>query len=314
MDTCNKLEEMSGGVFLDSGESIYEVDHTSITCRMVQNDKGEQYPVAIKQTLVSLLNTNELTISRKLGTADQEYFVYFYGGYVETPDWLIMNGVRQTPVTKPVLFMVMEYIPMDLKSLISDKHANSQSFSPEQTADLVEGIVRATAWMHVSGIIHCDIKSANILVQNYKPKLCDFGLSRTAGSAPFAGGTLGYMAPEVHTLGCNRQSDIFSVGMVILETLLPKPVDAMFSAINDMRPVSRDKESTGRFYCQIEKEIAAVPTLSREAKRLVNACISPEYSCRPTAEELSKRILFFRQQSNDIALQSSKTEQPLIRV
>jgi serine/threonine protein kinase len=95
-------------------------------------------------------------------------------------------------------------------------------------------LAEALAYAHSRGVLHCDIKPANVLVNRYgRPMLADFNVAATIGpeQAPrgHIGGTLSYMAPE-HLeafLGGSRdavdvRSDIYSLGLVLFELLTGK--------------------------------------------------------------------------------------------
>ncbi|VAH70645.1 unnamed protein product [Triticum turgidum subsp. durum] len=99
------------------------------------------------------------------------------------------------------------------------------------------GSAKGIAYLHEDchpRIIHRDIKSSNILLDNnFEAQVADFGLARLA--MDFAThvttrvmGTFGYMAPEYASSGkLTEKSDVFSFGVVLLELITGrKPVDA----------------------------------------------------------------------------------------
>ena len=68
--------------------------------------------------------------------------------------------------------------------------------------EIARDIAQAYAYLHQSGIVHRDLKSLNILVDDQlNIKICDFGLARftadlNTGTMQFSG-TPSYMAPEL---------------------------------------------------------------------------------------------------------------------
>ncbi len=92
--------------------------------------------------------------------------------------------------------------------------------------DVTVGILRALDSIHAQGLIHCDLKPANILVTTEtgvpSPKLLDFGfaeqMSLTATAQPR--GTLGYVAPEVFKgTDADARADLYSLGLVLYEVI-----------------------------------------------------------------------------------------------
>ncbi len=129
-------------------------------------------------------------------------------------------GVYDTGAIEDMLFIVMEYVPG--KSLYHSSYG--KMVDPVQAVQLVQGICAGLSHAHENGIIHSDIKPANILLTpKAEPKIGDFGLARLAGSegSGLVMGTPGYTAPEVlaNPLVADHRSDLFAVGVILYELL-----------------------------------------------------------------------------------------------
>ncbi|HEY4059555.1 MAG TPA: serine/threonine-protein kinase, partial [Kofleriaceae bacterium] len=89
-------------------------------------------------------------------------------------------------------------------------------------------VCNAVDYAHSRGVIHCDIKPANILLGDYgEVLLVDWGLAQSrAHPLGVRGGTLGYMAPEQMDPHCDRfdeRTDVFALGALLYEILCGKP-------------------------------------------------------------------------------------------
>ncbi len=120
-------------------------------------------------------------------------------------------------------FMVMEFVPgQTLEAVIKQFGA----VPCDQAILLISQALEAVAHAHAFGIIHRDLKLANLMLTHTGAiKVMDFGIARALGAARMtrAGrvvGTLEYMSPEqVRGQQTDTRSDIYSLGIVLYEML-----------------------------------------------------------------------------------------------
>ena len=121
-------------------------------------------------------------------------------------------------------FIVMERLTgRTLREIVSEGAA-----SPRRLANVGAQVAEALAAAHAQGVIHSDIKPANIMIlPGDRVKLLDFGVASRAHhdavtvsriGPEISGGTPAYMAPEqIHGGRANPASDLFSLGVVLYE-------------------------------------------------------------------------------------------------
>src|SRR5207244_517730 len=102
---------------------------------------------------------------------------------------------------------------------------------PRRAATIARDVARALAFVHAKGIVHRDVKPANILIEEPSgtPRVTDFGISvaadheRLTRTGAFVG-TLLYCSPEqADARDVGLASDVFSLGGVLFYLLAGSP-------------------------------------------------------------------------------------------
>jgi serine/threonine protein kinase len=115
-------------------------------------------------------------------------------------------------------YYVMEYLSHgSLAAFLS-----SGPLPPHEAVRIAKGVLLALVHAHGSGILHCDLKPANVLLDNdLEPRLCDFGQSRLSNEQNPALGTVFYMAPEQADLQAvpDARWDVYALGALLYHML-----------------------------------------------------------------------------------------------
>src|SRR4051812_5613053 len=123
--------------------------------------------------------------------------------------------------------LVMEFLPSrSLSSVLAERG----TLSPEEAAKICAQVASALTAAHAAGIVHRDVKPANILLtENGTAKITDFGISRAVGDVTvtqtgISAGTPAYLAPEVaRGHDPSPAADVFSLGATLFNAVEGRP-------------------------------------------------------------------------------------------
>ena len=127
-----------------------------------------------------------------------------------------------------VLYIAMRYVDgSSLRELIRERG----SLSPAQTLRIVGQVAGALDEAHRVGLVHRDVKPANILIaaRGDHAYLCDFGLAKRASASELTRtgsflGSVGYCAPEqIRGRPLDGRADVYSLGCVAFHCLAGRP-------------------------------------------------------------------------------------------
>ncbi|XP_020581173.1 mitogen-activated protein kinase kinase kinase NPK1-like [Phalaenopsis equestris] len=249
---CGAFGHVYMGMNLDSGE-LLAVKQVLIGTSNASKEKAQAHIRELEEEVKLLKNLSHPNIVRYLGTVREE----------ET------------------LNILLEFVPGgSISSLLGKFGSFPEAVIKMYTKQLLQGL----EYLHKNGIIHRDIKGANILVDNKGCiKLADFGASKqvaklaTMTAAKSMKGTPYWMAPEVILqIGHTFSADIWSVGCTVIEMATGKP------------PWSQQyQEVAALFHIGTTKSHPPIPEhLSSEAKHFLLKCLQKEPNLRPSASDL----------------------------
>jgi predicted Ser/Thr protein kinase len=196
--------------------------------------------------------------------------------------------VHETGVIADTPYIVMQYIPgRPLGSL-------SGEMSIEQQVRIVQRVAEGIHEAHRLGLVHGDIKPANVLVvrqaaNSWHPYVLDFGIAREiagTGTAPAGAvtGTPAYMAPEqVRGEPLDRRTDVYALGVTLYRLLSGKLPFTDRSSILLLPEVVHEEAPPLR---------KVAPQVSPDLEAIVMKCLDASPARRyPTARSLADDLV-----------------------
>eukprot|EP00742_Colponemidia_sp_Colp-10_P009081 GILJ01009877.1.p1 GENE.GILJ01009877.1~~GILJ01009877.1.p1 ORF type:complete len:582 (-),score=74.99 GILJ01009877.1:226-1971(-) len=194
------------------------------------------------------------------------------------PNIVLYMGASVSP---PHYVIMTEYL--NRGSLFDLLHVKRMRLDSELLVHVAKSIALGMCYLHQSGVLHCDLKSSNILVDEFfNVKISDFGLSRLKSSISRLGGRIGtphWMAPEVLRGGeYSEAADVYSYGMILWEMLTQQVPYVNLSAVQIVGSVGYGKKRP------------SLPECPEGIRRLLTKCWDEDSTKRPSFSEVVARL------------------------
>ena len=176
-------------------------------------------------------------------------------------------------------FYVMEFMENgSLETVIQEHH----TLEVDNVCKIIQEVATGLQHAHNKGILHCDLKPANILLDtDFKPRLADFGQSRLSTEQIPALGTLFYMSPEQADLEAvpDVQWDVYALGALLYCMLTGSPPYKNQEIIDQLDSSVGLKDRLARYRKLLKN--APIPSKHRKQKgvdkqliEIVDRCLS----------------------------------------
>ena len=179
-------------------------------------------------------------------------------------------------------YLIMEYVEGES---LGDRIQREGTLSWTAVGPLIAEVASALAEAHRMGVLHRDVKPANILIDTAgHAHLADFGIARGTEDAAItvAGelvGTVSYMAPEVaRTNEAGAPSDVWSLGATL------------FAAVEGCAPFAGTGGSVPQIIARLINDDAPSPRHAGGLAPLVDRMLATDPAARPTAADVAAEI------------------------
>ena len=196
------------------------ISHYKILAKLGEGGMGLVY----KAEDIKLKRTVALKFLKSDALEDEKYKVRFLreaqaAASLVHPNICVIYEIDEADGS---LFIAMEFVEgQSVKEMLEAR--------PLKLEEALDSAIQTAYGLHAAhenGVVHRDIKSANLIVTPQGlVKIMDFGIARLAGRTPLTKeetvlGTLAYMSPEqLQGKKCDRRTDIWSLGVMLCEMI-----------------------------------------------------------------------------------------------
>eukprot|EP01133_Synstelium_polycarpum_P012007 gene12007-14038_t len=232
----------------DDDDGDHHVPRASLLPPLNVIDKAPMESMSIKQTI------GPYVIGEMIGKGG--FATVFKGLNTQSGDFVAIKRFEKTKISREQISNVMYMENGSLSSILN----NFGTFPEVLASTYIEHVLKGLVYLHSEGIMHRDIKAANILINKVgDAKLADFNVAAELNESDKRYSVVGtpyWMAPEVIDISGHCQvSDIWSVGCTVIELLTGSPpyynhnpMAAMFRIVQDDRPPLPKGISKKTFY------------------------------------------------------------------
>jgi eukaryotic-like serine/threonine-protein kinase len=203
-----------------------------------------------------------------------------------------------------LVYLVMELVDGEPLSTVL---AREGRLTPERTLGLLGQVAAGLAAAHAAGVVHRDVKPANLLVRpDGTVKITDFGIAWSAANATVTRtghvvGTAQYLAPEqVQGQKASPASDVYAWGAVAYECLAgrrpfdgPNPVEVALQRLSEA-PLPLPADVPGPVRALVERTLVTDPAARIADGTALGAAVADATAGRtpePADERTATRVL-----------------------
>jgi hypothetical protein len=176
--------------------------------------------------------------------------------------------------------IVMEYVPAPT---LADLLTDGRTLAPEEAARIGLGMVAALRAAHAAGVLHRDVKPANVLLAaEGRVVLTDFGIAMTADASTLTRtgemvGSIHYMAPErIRGQKPGPASDLWALGATLYQVVEGRPPFRRLTAMEAAYAIAVDPLEPLRHGGALEP--------------LIEALLAKDPADRPTVEQTERAL------------------------